>query len=75
MWKSAKAVVKEHKGLERLYANKILAAMGDAYELVVNGNRWLTAGSQTRRTTCSECGHVEESAPFRVLRPSKEKES
>ena len=52
--------------------NRIRAAMGDAYEGTIGGRRAVTLGTQTRKTTCPDCGAVRESAPFRVLRPIKE---
>lgn len=53
-------------------SNRIKAVMGDAREGTVAGQRVLTLGSQTRKTTCQHCGAVDESEPFRVLRPTKE---
>jgi putative phage-type endonuclease len=35
-WKAAKAAVKEHEAVEKLAANEIKAALGDATELLVN---------------------------------------
>lgn len=52
--------------------NTVKAAMGDAYEATIGGERAATLGTQTRKTTCQHCGAVDESDPFRVLRPSKE---
>lgn len=45
-------------------------ALGDTYEGTVDGERAVTCGSQTKKSICSECGHVAESDPFRVLRPT-----
>lgn len=62
--KAADADIKHH-------SNTIKAALGDAYEGTVDGERAVTCGTQTRKTTCTHCGAVDESAPFRVLRPTK----
>lgn len=45
-------------------------ALGDAYEGTVNDDRAITCGVQTRKVTCGDCGHVDESDPFRTLRPT-----
>ncbi len=46
-------------------------AIADNYEGTVNGQRAVTLGTQTRKTTCEHCGEVDESDPFRVLRIPK----
>jgi putative phage-type endonuclease len=52
--------------------NQLRSLIGDAYQGVVHGRRAVTLATQTRKTTCRHCGAVDESAPFRVLRPTKE---
>ncbi len=51
---------------------RVKTAMGDAYEATIAGERAATCGTQTKKTTCEHCGAVDESKPFRVLRPTKE---
>ena len=72
-YRFGKADEKAGKARARTASNILRAAAGDAYELTVNGERVVTLGSQTKKTTCKHCGVVDESNPFRVLRPSKPK--
>jgi putative phage-type endonuclease len=66
--KAAKAAAEQDENA----ASAVLRwAMKDAYEGTVDGERAVTLGSQTRKTTCEQCGFEAESAPFRVLRPAK----
>lgn len=51
---------------------RVKTAIGDAYEATIAGERAATCGTQTKKTTCQHCGAVDESKPFRVLRPAKE---
>jgi putative phage-type endonuclease len=46
-------------------------ALKGAEEGTVDGQRAVTLRAQTRKTTCAHCDAVDESAPFRVLRPAK----
>ena len=52
---------------------KLRALLGDAYAGTIDGRQVVTLGTQTRKTTCQHCGAVDESAPFRVLRPKASK--
>lgn len=54
------------------WTNRVRQMLGDAEIGTFNGKQIVTLRSQTRETTCKHCGAVDESAPFRVLRPSKE---
>lgn len=72
MWREAAAARKAAETNEKAAQAVIRWAMKDAYEGTVDGRRAVTLGTQTRKTTCSHCGEVDESDPFRVLRPSKE---
>ncbi|MGH9151351.1 MAG: YqaJ viral recombinase family protein [Acidimicrobiales bacterium] len=72
MLREAKAARKAAEEHEQAAAAVIRWAMKDAYEGTLSGRRAVTLGSQTRKTTCRHCGEVDESAPFRVLRPAKE---
>jgi putative phage-type endonuclease len=74
-WQAAKTAVKLLKSDEKRYAAAIEATLGDAEVGTVDGQRAVTWRAQTRKTTCRACGHVEESEPFRVLRPVKTKEN
>jgi len=52
--------------------SSIRAKMGDGTEAAHNGKTVATLRPQTKKTTCKHCGVVDESAPFRVLRITKE---
>lgn len=72
MLAEAKADVKAAEARETAAAGVIRWAMKDAEVGLVDGEKACTLDTQTRKTTCRHCGAVDESAPFRVLRPSKE---
>ena len=73
LWATAKAEEADAKRRKTEQQNKIAAALGDA-EIGVNGDTPLvTYRAQTRKTTCTECGHTTESKPFRVLREAPKK--
>ena len=72
MLAEAKRARKAAEEQESAAANVIRWAMKDAEQGLVNGAKACTLGTQTRKTTCEHCGAVDVSAPFRVLRPSKE---
>lgn len=72
----ALAMIREAKRWEKAAQTLIDAgkaavvwAMGDAHTGLVNGETACTLGRQTSKRTCENCGHVAESAPFRVLLP------
>lgn len=69
--RQAKQARKEAEDNEKAATAVIRWAMGDNYEGTVDGRRVVTLGTQTRKTTCQHCGEVDESDPFRVLRPTK----
>lgn len=69
----AKADAKKADVDSRHASNILKAAAGDAYTLTVNDVKVATVGSQTKKKTCEHCGAVDESKPFRVLRPVKAK--
>lgn len=55
-------------------AKSVLAwALKDAEVGLVAGNEVCTYKAQTRKSTCTHCGAVDESAPFRVLRTKASK--
>jgi putative phage-type endonuclease len=68
----AKFERKQAVALEKDASNHLRAMLGSAIEGRVDGRKACTLATQTRKTTCEHCGAVEESDPFRVLRPSKE---
>lgn len=70
-WGHAKRAKRDAENLERLCANEIRAALGDAEEGTVAGHRAVTLRAQTRTTTCKGCGHAETSKEFRVLRAAR----
>ena len=72
MLAQAKADRKDAEAREDAAGNVIRWAMADAEEGRVRGLTACSLKSQTRKTTCQHCGAVDESAPFKVLRPSKE---
>ncbi len=72
MLAQAKADRKDAEAREDAAGNVIRWAMADAEEGRVRGLAACTLKSQTRKTTCQHCGATDESAPFKVLRPSKE---
>lgn len=67
--REAKRWVKAAATLEDSAKAVLTWAMGDGAVGLIDGDKALTIGTQTRKTTCAECGHVAESDPFRVLRP------
>lgn len=72
-WAAAKESVKHAKALVDGAANEIKAALGDAEEGTVAGQRAVSWRSQTRTTRCpGGCGH-ESTTEFRVLRAHKAK--
>ena len=68
----AKAAKKEAEQSADAAAAVLRWSIGDNYEGTIGGQRAVTLGNQTRKTTCKHCGETDESAPFRVLRPAKE---
>jgi putative phage-type endonuclease len=58
-------------GIKRC-TSQLRAQMAGAEVGLIDGQAAVTLRTQTRKTTCEHCGAVDESAPFRVLRPSKE---
>lgn len=72
MLAQAKADRKDAEAREDAAGNVIRWAMADAEEGRVRGLTACSLKSQTRKTTCAHCGATDESAPFKVLRPSKE---
>lgn len=67
----AKADAKDADARAKHAGNELRALLGDAYAGTIDGRQVVTLGTQTRKTTCQHCGAVDESAPFRVLRPGK----
>jgi putative phage-type endonuclease len=65
----AKQTAAELKAVE----NRLRAQFGDAEIGTIGGRAAYTLRAQTRRTECKACHHVEESEPFRVLRPAPAK--
>jgi predicted phage-related endonuclease len=65
----AKHTAAELKAVE----NRLRAQFGDAEIGTIGGRAAYTLRAQTRRTECKACHHVEESEPFRVLRPAPAK--
>ncbi len=54
---------------------KVIAAVGDAELGCVDGAPIVSLRQQDgRKTTCAECGHVEQGNPFRVLRLASKKD-
>ncbi len=71
--RQAKAAKKAAEADERAAGNVIRWRMKDTYEGLVGGQRAVTLGSSTRKTTCSHCGVTDESGPYRTLRLAKER--
>ncbi len=69
----AKADAKAAEARAKHAGNELRALLGDAYAGTIDGRQVVTLGTQTRKTTCAHCGAVDESAPFRVLRPKASK--
>lgn len=67
----AKADTKDAEARAKAASNELRALLGEAYTGTIDGRPAVTLGTQTRKTTCIHCGAVDESAPFRVLRPRK----
>lgn len=56
--------------------NELRAAIGDAEYATVGGVEMFTLRTQQgRKSTCPECGHTTQGAPFRVLRPTPRKKA
>jgi putative phage-type endonuclease len=72
MLAQAKADRKDAEAREAAASAVIRWAMTDAEQGQVRGAPACTLKSQTRKQTCTHCGATDESAPFRVLRPTKE---
>lgn len=53
----------------------LIAALGDAEIGLFGDTPLVSLRSQTRTTTCGHCGQKDESAPYRVLRPVKQKKT
>lgn len=73
MLAEAKADVKAAEERESAAKSVLAWALKDAESGLVAGNEVCTYKAQTRKTTCQHCGAVDESAPFRVLRPKATK--
>lgn len=69
----AKADAKAAEARAKHAGNELRALLGEAYAGTIDGRPAVTLGTQTRKTTCQHCGAVDESAPFRVLRPKASK--
>jgi putative phage-type endonuclease len=74
LWLYAKADKKRAETDEKRWANAIRAQLGEAEIGTIDGEQRLTYRAQTRKTTCKHCHYIDESDPFRVLRPTKPKE-
>lgn len=72
MLAEAKADAKDAETREGAAKGVLAWALKDAEIGLVAGNEVCTYKHQTRKTTCTHCGAVDESAPFRVLRIKKE---
>ncbi len=72
MLREAKARKAQAQADERAAGAVIRWRMKDTYEGLVGGERAVTLGSSTRKTTCRHCGATDESDPFRTLRIPKE---
>jgi predicted phage-related endonuclease len=69
----AKADTRAADARAKTASNELRALLGEAYTGTVDGRPAVTLGTQTRKTECKHCGAVDESAPFRVLRPKASK--
>lgn len=69
----AKTDEKAAEARAKAASNELRALLGEAYTGTIDGRPAVTLGTQTRKTTCTHCGAVDESAPFRVLRPKARK--
>ncbi len=72
-YRTLKADEKAIKTDLSIVTNKIAASLGDAAVGLVDGAKALTYRTQTRTTTCTECGHQTTSEPYRVLRLATQK--
>lgn len=73
MLAEAKVDAKDAEARESAAKGVLAWALKDAEIGLVAGNEVCTYKAQTRKTTCQHCGAVDESAPFRVLRPKASK--
>ena len=73
MLAEAKADAKDADARETAAKSVLAWALKDAEIGMVAGVEVCTYKAQTRKSTCTHCGAVDESAPFRVLRPKASK--
>ena len=73
LWRQITGRITHEKAALQSVKNRILADAADAEIGTVDGRPVITLRQQTRKQTCKACGHIEESEPFRVLRPAPKK--